>query len=475
MKRETDRLRVFTKLALAAALFTLFRTFPLSGDDWFREGLGASLHSIGDLACVVAEKWRTTNGRILGNILAYSAGSRPILRDLLRALITLVLIALLARAFQADFHSRTAAVRRGGVHAAAELFREAYPWAAGYFNYVPPVACLLAALALTDAVFAGKALRESAPRCLALFALGFASQLFVENVTLCTLCAAGLMTLWYLLRERRLSPSLLCWLLGALGGAALLFASPSYAVILHGGGMYHAGVSGGLAGLLASAQKNSATVFRFLLADCPVLYVSVAALLTLFFARARTQAGSGHLAARGAAVLHGGFAAAHAAPPFGRRARGALPRVVPARDPRHAVLDDGGAPRTGVLFPAFVAQRGAAAAVRVPRRAALPVRELSAHACRGLQPARRKRPQAGLCPPALRGTLRGGARLLHPLLPPAAPRGALREAMLRGERTVRVPACGDTAGLLWEPNTPKMEYAYFYITPGDLSIEFETR
>ena len=29
MKRETDRLRVFTMLALAAALFTLFRTFPL--------------------------------------------------------------------------------------------------------------------------------------------------------------------------------------------------------------------------------------------------------------------------------------------------------------------------------------------------------------------------------------------------------------------------------------------------------------
>ena len=95
-----------------ARAFTLFRTFPLSGDDWFREGLGASLHSIGDLACVVAEKWRTTNGRILGNILAYSAGSRPILRDLLRALITLC-SSRCSRAFQADFHSRTAAVRRG--------------------------------------------------------------------------------------------------------------------------------------------------------------------------------------------------------------------------------------------------------------------------------------------------------------------------------------------------------------------------
>ena len=203
MKRETDRLRVFTMLALAAALFTLFRTFPLSGDDWFREGLGASLHSIGDLACVVAEKWRTTNGRILGNILAYSAGSRPILRDLLRALITLVLIALLARVSKLTSTAGLLLCAAAVFTLPRELFREAYPWAAGYFNYVPPVACLLAALALTDAVFAGKALRESAPRCLALFALGFASQLFVENVTLCTLCAAGLMTLWYLLRERR--------------------------------------------------------------------------------------------------------------------------------------------------------------------------------------------------------------------------------------------------------------------------------
>ena len=43
-----------------------------------------------------------------------------------------------------------------------------------------------------------------------------------------------------------------------IGGAALLFASPSYAVILHGGGMYHAGVSGGLAGLLASAWRRPA-------------------------------------------------------------------------------------------------------------------------------------------------------------------------------------------------------------------------
>ena len=396
MKRETDRLRVFTMLALAAALFTLFRTFPLSGDDWFREGLGASLHSIGDLACVVAEKWRTTNSGILGNILAYSAGSRPILRDLLRALITLVLIALLARVSKLTSTAGLLLCAAAVFTLPRELFREAYPWAAGYFNYVPPVAGLLAALALTDAVFAGKALRESAPRCLALFALGFASQLFVENVTLCTLCAAGLMTLWYLLRERRLSPSLLCWLLGALGGAALLFASPSYAVILHGGGMYHAGVSGGLAGLLASAQKNSATVFRFLLADCPVLYVSVAALLTLFFARGRRRQRTSRCSRRCCPARRlcrctrcSVFRTA--------RSRRSASRGSCSRSSARCAGRRGRSARGGA-FSCFCRSARRCRCCSCPRRAALPVRELSAHACRGPQPARRKRASSRTLP-----------------------------------------------------------------------------
>lgn len=479
MKRETDRLRVFTMLALAAALFTLFRTFPLSGDDWFREGLGASLHSIGDLACVVAEKWRTTNGRILGNILAYSAGSRPILRDLLRALITLVLIALLARVSKLTSTAGLLLCAAAVFTLPRELFREAYPWAAGYFNYVPPVACLLAALALTDAVFAGKALRESAPRCLALFALGFASQLFVENVTLCTLCAAGLMTLWYLLRERRLSPSLLCWLLGALGGAALLFASPSYAVILHGGGMYHAGVSGGLAGLLASAQKNSATVFRFLLADCPVLYVSMAALLTLFFAHGRRRAAdisllAALLSCTAALPLHtllrlsDGALAALCLAWFLLAILGTLcwtAGALRARGCFFLLLSLSAA--LPLLFVSPVGPRCLYASYLLTLAAAFSLLAES-----GLKPDFALPLCAGLCAAVLVFYTLSYLPLRRAV---AAQETLLREAMLRGERTVRVPACGDTAGLLWEPNTPKMEYAYFYITPGDLSIEFETR
>lgn len=64
-----------TAMLLAAVLFALFSIFPLTGDDWFRESLGASLGGVGDLVRTVARKWSTTNGRILGNVLAYTAGS----------------------------------------------------------------------------------------------------------------------------------------------------------------------------------------------------------------------------------------------------------------------------------------------------------------------------------------------------------------------------------------------------------------
>lgn len=97
MQKKTNTLYYVTAVILAVLLFLLFRIFPLTGDDWFREGLGASLHSVQDLVRTVAQKWSTSNGRILGNVLAYTAGSRPIVRDVLRAGILLLLVVWLSR------------------------------------------------------------------------------------------------------------------------------------------------------------------------------------------------------------------------------------------------------------------------------------------------------------------------------------------------------------------------------------------
>lgn len=478
MKKDTGLLRVLTAAALAAALFALFRLFPLTGDDWFREGLGASLHGAGDLVRVVAEKWRTTNGRILGNVLAYSAGSRPLLRDALRTGITLLLCALLARVSCLCSPAGLLLCAAAALALPRELFREVYPWAAGYFNYVPPVACLLAVLALAEELFEDRPVSGGALRCALLFALGFAAQLFVENVTLCMLAAAAVLNLWHLLRHKRVSSALACCLLGAIGGAALLFASPSYLAIFSGGGSYAADVTRGLAGLFASAQENAPTVFRFLLADCPVLYGSIAALLTLFFARARKCAADGALLAalllgtaalplRGVLALSDGAAAVLCLAWFLLAAIGTLRWTQ-------------GAVRAQTLFLLF-----AALCAALPLLFVSPIGPRCLYASYLLVLAAALRLLAGCG---------GEPRLFYPLgaglcaavllffaevyLPlhrtDETQRETIRAAMAHGERSVTVPAYAD-GRWLWEPDTPKMEYAYYYFTPGDLTIEFETR
>ena len=65
-----------TALCLAGlflVLFLLSGLYPVTGDDWYREALGASLQSPWDLFQVVAGRGAATNSRILGNLLAYSA------------------------------------------------------------------------------------------------------------------------------------------------------------------------------------------------------------------------------------------------------------------------------------------------------------------------------------------------------------------------------------------------------------------
>lgn len=475
--REENRKQLLTAAVLCALFFALFRCFPLSGDDWFREGLGASLHSVGDLVRTVAEKWRTTNGRILGNVLAYSAGSRPLLRDVLRALITAGVSILLARASGLRTAAGSFLCAAAVLALPRELFREVYPWAAGYFNYVPPVALLLAAFVLAGEVFTEEP-RGSALRAIALFALGFAAQLFVENVTVCTLCAAAGTVLWYLLRRRRLSPALVCWLLGAVFGAALLLASPSYAAILHGGGSYQAGVSSGLAGLLDAARENQATVFRFLLADCPLLYGGAAALLTAHFFRERRRAAEPALLAllllataalplrrrlgltdsAVSALCLAWFALASLAAlrwtRGGVRARTVffLGAALCAALPLLFVSPIG--PRC--LYASYVLLLGASlsllAGFDVRHRAALPVCALLCAAVTALW----------------------AAAYLPLNVEVAEQQSLIASAMARGERTVSVPACGGET-LLWEPNSAKMEYAYYYETPGDLTIVFIER
>lgn len=274
---------------LFCLLLWLCWLFPIMGDDWFREELGRKLTGPGDLMQTVIHGWETYNGRILGNILAYSAGGRKVLREVMRSAFTLGTIYITAR--HMGFRSfwgvlvTTAAL----LALPLEMFRQIYPWAAGFFNYVPPVLMVLTAFWLLRPVFDGGLIRESVPRGAAVFLLGFGAQLFMENNTLYALWAGLVLVVWYDLREKRLSPTALAFFLGTAAGAALLFLSPAYGLVMQDEGGYATGLTGGLSGLLATLRANQEEVLRCLIAGCPVFYVSLTVLALVAFARARRR------------------------------------------------------------------------------------------------------------------------------------------------------------------------------------------
>ncbi len=258
-------------LLTAAALALLFFLFPLTGDDWYREGLGSTLHSLPALLREVAFRWRTTNSRILGNVLAYWAGSRPAVRIVLKTVLTLLLFCSAARTAGLRTNSGFLLLAAGLFALPREMFCQIYPWSAGFFNYVPPVALSLLCLCLVHELFEGEPLPRSFARCTALLLLGFCGQLFMEHNTLYALCAAAALLLWHRIAHRRFSACLWCYLAGTLLGAGLLFASPSYRAAAQGGGAYHLG-------LLASAAENLPELISRL---TPPVLCAVAALATL--------------------------------------------------------------------------------------------------------------------------------------------------------------------------------------------------
>ena len=296
---------------LFLALLYLCWLFPVTGDDWFREEMGRNLAGPVDLWNKVIDGWKTYNGRIFGNILAYAAGSRKVLRELLRALFTLGTI---------YFAARNGGSRKiwGVLLSAAvllalprEMFAQIYPWAAGFFNYVPPVALLLAAFWLLRAVFQERPVPEGGPRAAAVFLLGFCSQFFIENYTLYGAWAGVILVVWYRWRQRRWSAAVNSFCAGTLLGALLLFLSPSYGLIWSSGGAYETGLGQGAAGLLATMQKNQEVVFEYLISGCPVLFLSLTGLGVVWFLRSRRTAAAGEgncrIPARDASGRHKSF------------------------------------------------------------------------------------------------------------------------------------------------------------------------
>lgn len=243
-------------------LLLLSRGFVTSGDDWFfsaqnpDEGFREAVKEGYDCA---ARHYIGINGRILGNAFSRFFGSNDTLRELGRCTIMLVILLQICR---------LAKIRTGVEYLAAlllfvalpsDLYAQSYAWAAGFFNYVPPIMMLLAYMFRAERILRGE--KDKPLSGVGMFLLAFFAQFFVENMTigLCLLCVGVLV--WDLISHRRISWSLIGALLGAVVGCAIMFSAPGYAKI-NSDGYRQIGTS--LEELMAVIQTNFMTVTMYL-------------------------------------------------------------------------------------------------------------------------------------------------------------------------------------------------------------------
>lgn len=455
---------------LFLALLALCGLFPLTGDDWFREELGRRLTGPIDLLETVFAGWRTYNGRILGNLLAYAAGSRRLLRALLRAAFLFGTVRLAAGhgGFRTVWGTLLTAAALLALPRA--MFAQIYPWAAGFFNYVPPVTLALAALRLLGDLFAERPVPKGAPRAAAVFLLGLCGALFVEHVTLCGVWAGAVLLAWSWRRGLPPAPAA-AFCAGTLLGALALFLSPSYGLIW-GGGAYSAG-------LWANAGENLPVVVSSLISGCPVLYLSLTALGLAWFAASRRTGADRLLAALLAAGcgwfllwgLRGERTAgeALAAVLWGTALWTGCRRWLPKGERRNRALFFLACAGAGALPLLAVSPIGPRCLYWSYVCLTITAGNLLSALPLGLLP---RRPVRGAALGLAAGVL---ACYLALFLPIHALEGvrlaALEEAVAQRRREVVLPAYPH-GEYLWEGDTDKIGSRFYIQEPGDLSISF---
>ena len=455
---------------LFLALLALCGLFPLTGDDWFREELGRRLTGPTDLLETVLAGWRTYNGRILGNLLAYAAGSRRLLRELLRAAFLFGTVRLAAG------HGGFRTVWGTFLTAAALLalpramFAQIYPWAAGFFNYVPPAALALAALRMLEDLFAERPVPGGVPRAAAVFLLGLCGALFVEHVTLYGVWAGAVLLVWSWRRGIASAP-VAAFCAGTLLGALALFLSPSYGLIW-GGGAYSAG-------LWANAGENLPVVVSGLISRCPVLYLTLTALGLAWFAASR-RTGPDRLLAALLALGCGCFilcglrgrwtgGEALAAVLWGAALWAGCWRWLPKGERRNRALFFLAGAGVGALPLLAVSPIGPRCLYWSYVCLVISAGNLLSALPLGLLP---RRPVRGTALGLAVGVLAFYLALFLPIHALEGERlAALEEAVAQGRREVVLPAYPN-GEYLWEGDTDKIGSRFYIQEPGDLSISF---
>ena len=267
MKLETKASRSRLYQAGAVVLTYLFllllsQGFVTSGDDWYFSARNTGEGLVEAFKAATYNAYRhylSLNGRLLGNGSSRFFGTNDILRELGRCAIILVILLQLIRTAKIKGPLMYMIALMLTVALPTNIYAQSYAWAAGFFNYVPPLMMILAYILRAERVLAGE--KDGWHWGLLMFPVALSCQLFVENVTVGVCLLSVGVLIWHLIRTRKLSWSLTGFFLGAVLGCWIMFSAPGYANVNQEG---YRQVSATFEELIKVVKTNFSTITMYL-------------------------------------------------------------------------------------------------------------------------------------------------------------------------------------------------------------------
>lgn len=265
-KKYSSRFLISFMIVVFTYLFLLVMSygFPVTGDDWWftsrfqNEGfLEALKRGIG----VAKGHAITTNGRFLGNAFSGIFGCSDLFRELFRCMVILGIHLLVCKycKIQNIYYYLITLVFIIAVP--TKIFSQTYAWAAGFFNYVPPVFLLLLFFVSINHLLLEDNVKEKWYQVIPLFILGLCTQFFVENITVAVCLLSLTLFVWHIVKNKQLSWKLLGYLLGTFLGAILMFSVPGYQSV---GVEGYREVPSGLDQIITTAVQNFGTISGYI-------------------------------------------------------------------------------------------------------------------------------------------------------------------------------------------------------------------
>lgn len=222
--KKSNILFILTIIAITIFWLFIYINVPIGHDDW----TWGSYIGMDRLASFLKDY----NGRYLGSLVTIILTRTYVIRAIIMSSITVGISILMARVVTIHKRRHTMLIIIITILlllTPRNIFRQTFSWIAGFSNYVPPIFLIFIYIVYVRDIFSKSRVERNGKVYLILgLVLSFATQLFVEHMTL-YLIMLGIFILGYsYIKFRRIYKIDICVLIGSILGAVIMFSNGAY-------------------------------------------------------------------------------------------------------------------------------------------------------------------------------------------------------------------------------------------------------